>query len=69
MGGDGTFPFASQALGGFNLTTVNGTAQQIFSNLVPGAYDLSESVPAGWDLTERDLLRRQQPGQRGRGRG
>ena len=34
-GGDGTFPFASQALGAFNLTTVNGTAQRLFSQ--PGS--------------------------------
>ena len=41
VGGDATFPFASQALGNFNLTTVNGEAQQSFTSLAPGAYDLT----------------------------
>ena len=50
-GGDALFPFASQTLGGFDLTTVGGTAQRVFSNLVAGTYDLSENTPAGWTQT------------------
>ena len=51
VGGDGAFSFTSQTLGAFSLTTVNGKAQSVFTNLVPGTYDVSESVPAGWELT------------------
>ncbi len=50
-GGDGSFAFASQALGAFSLATSGGTAQQVFANLVPGSYDLVESAQAGWSLT------------------
>jgi|GEM_PF-3415049 len=58
-GGDDTFPFTSATLGGinaaaaggFSLTTVGGTAQRTFANLVAGTYDLAESTPAGWQLT------------------
>src|SRR5690606_5845391 len=45
-GADATFPFASTALGAFDLTTVNGTAQRTFANLNPGAYDLAENLPS-----------------------
>ena len=48
-GGDGTFDFTGD-LGDFSLTTVSGLAQQTFSDLVPGTYDISETVPAGWTL-------------------
>jgi plastocyanin len=51
VGGDGTFPFVSQTLGNFSLTTVNGEMQRSFTNLAPGVYDLSETVPAGWTLS------------------
>jgi predicted outer membrane repeat protein len=47
-GGDATFPFVSTTLGAFDVTTVGGTAQRAFANLVTGTYDLSENVPAGW---------------------
>ena len=52
VGGDDLFYFASQTLrpSPFNLTTVSGTAQRPFTNLVQGLYDLTELVPAGWDL-------------------
>ena len=56
MGGDGPFAFTSQALGGFVLTTTNGTAQRTFGSIVPGTYDLAETVPAGWRL-DGHLLR------------
>ena len=51
VGGDGSFAFASQALGNFSLATVNGVAQRNFPNLAPGTYDLSESVPVSWTLS------------------
>ena len=51
VGGDGTFDFTSHGLGSFSLTTAGGTAQQSFTNLAPGTYAVSETVPAGWDLT------------------
>ncbi|MCO5212612.1 MAG: hypothetical protein M9936_23185 [Caldilinea sp.] len=50
-GGDAAFPFTSTALGGFSLTTVGGTAQRTFDNLLAGTYDLAESTPAGWAQT------------------
>ena len=50
-GGDGTFDFTGD-LGDFSLTTASGLAQQTFSDLVPGTYDISETVPAGWELTD-----------------
>ena len=50
VGGDGVFTFTSQTLGGFVLTTTNGTAQQAFTNVVSGTYAVSETVPAGWRL-------------------
>ena len=45
-GGDGTFVFASQTLAptSFSLTTSGGTAQQSFTNLTPGVYDVAENV-------------------------
>ena len=51
LGGDGTFSYTSSTLGGFDLTTVGGTASTTFDLLLPGTYDISESVPQGWDLT------------------
>lgn len=51
VGGNGTFNFTSQTLGAFQLTTTNGTASQTFSNKNVGPYDVSETIPAGWDLT------------------
>lgn len=51
QGSDTTFAFTSAALGNFNLTTVNGRASQTFASLNPGAYDLSETMPASWRQT------------------
>ena len=48
-GGDGTFAFTGD-LGDFSLTTTSGLAQRTFSGLVPGTYDISETVPVGWTL-------------------
>lgn len=49
VGGDDTFNFASVALGNFDLTTVAGTAQASYPDLVPGVYDVVETGwPAGW---------------------
>ncbi|MDT8410125.1 MAG: ice-binding family protein [Wenzhouxiangellaceae bacterium] len=50
IGGDGSFDFTGN-LGPFNLTTASGTAQTTFSNLTPGAFNVAETVPAGWVLT------------------
>jgi hypothetical protein len=52
LGGDGTFDFTSGTLGSFYLTTAGGTTSTTFSDLdVDFTYDVSETVPAGWDLT------------------
>ena len=53
LGGDGVFDFSSTTLTptAFSLTTTGGTAQRTFSDLRPGGYDVSETVPAGWDWT------------------
>ncbi|MFT3892851.1 MAG: SdrD B-like domain-containing protein [Anaerolineales bacterium] len=55
-GGDGTFGFTTT--GGnsfpssFNITTVNGSGSQTFSNVAAGAYSISETTLQGWDLTK-----------------
>ena len=51
LGDDGTFGFTSQALGAFGISTTSGSGRQTFSGLAPGDYDVTETVPAGWDLT------------------
>ena len=50
-GGDGAFDFTSSQLGDFTLVTSGGTASQSFSNLSPGSYSISETVPDGWELS------------------
>lgn len=62
VGGDGRFTFVSPQLGGFILTTVNGAAQRSFGQLTPGAYAVSESVPAGWTLTSATCSNGDDPG-------
>ncbi|MEK0431720.1 MAG: hypothetical protein RL139_1524 [Gemmatimonadota bacterium] len=56
IGGDSTFSFTPTGFGAgaFTLTTVGGTMDTTFSNIVPasaesGAYRLSEAALAGWD--------------------
>ena len=49
-GGDATFSWVSQGLGNFDLSTAGGNAQRTFAGLIPGTYDLAETVPAGWQL-------------------
>ncbi|MCB0117039.1 MAG: hypothetical protein KDD84_23225, partial [Caldilineaceae bacterium] len=51
VGGDGVFAFTSPQLGNFGLTTSQGSARTTFSNLTPGTFAISETVPAGWALT------------------
>ncbi len=52
IGGDDTFSFTSaSSIGDFDVTTVGNTGQKLFSDLLPGTYDLTETVPAGWSLT------------------
>lgn len=51
VGGDGTFSYTSN-FGVSSLTTTSGTTSQTVNNLTPGTgYSISETVPAGWDLT------------------
>ncbi|HSN01709.1 MAG TPA: hypothetical protein VLS52_11930, partial [Rudaea sp.] len=50
VGGDGTFDFGGPA-GAFQILTSGGTGQVVLTNLIPGSYSVSESVPTGWDLT------------------
>jgi Prealbumin-like fold domain len=50
VGGNGSFGFTSSTLTNFSLTTVGGTAVRTISNVVPGTYDLAETVPSGWKL-------------------
>ncbi|NTU82844.1 MAG: hypothetical protein HGA45_26340 [Chloroflexales bacterium] len=53
VGGNGSFDFTSTSLSpdSFTLTTQNNTAQQSFTNLVPGTFDVAETEQEGWDLT------------------
>ncbi len=54
--GNGSFSFTSNTLSGapFTLTTTAagsaGLASQTFSNLLPGTFDVAETVPANWNL-------------------
>lgn len=47
---DSSFPFVSQKLGDFTLTTVGGTAQKLFALLELGVYSVTSSTPDGWQL-------------------
>jgi len=53
IGGNATFDFTSSTLSSssFSITTSGNTGSQIFSSLLAGNYDVSETVPSGWDLT------------------
>jgi len=55
IGGEDTFDFTSTTLdpASFSLTTVAGSASTSFGDLQPGAYDVAETVPAGWTLTSQ----------------
>ncbi len=54
--GSGSFGFTSGTLSpsSFTLTTssagAGGKDSHTFGNLIPGTYDVAETVPAGWDL-------------------
>jgi hypothetical protein len=52
--GTGSFDFTSSTLANFTLTTTaagaGGKDSETFPNLVPGTYDVAETVPAGWNL-------------------
>ena len=52
-GGNATFNFTGTGSGvaPFSITTVNNLGSNTISNLVPGAYTITETVPAGWTLT------------------
>ena len=71
VGGDGAFAFSSNLPGAasFVLTTTNGAASQSFTGLQPGTYNISETVPAGWVQTRRDLRQRRAAGQHQPGAG
>ena len=50
VGGDGTFSYTG-GLGSFTITTSGGTGSQVFDNVVPGLYAVTEGAPpAGWDF-------------------
>lgn len=54
VGADGAFDFTSSTLtpGAFTINTAANTGTQVFRPLlVPGVYDVAETVPAGWNLT------------------
>jgi CSLREA domain-containing protein len=50
VGGDETFSYTG-GLGAFTITTSGGTGSQVFNNVVPGVYAVTEGAPpAGWDF-------------------
>jgi hypothetical protein len=52
VGGDGSFDFVHQIAGlDSTLTTSAGSGSDTSDKLVPGDYAISETAPAGWDLT------------------
>jgi uncharacterized repeat protein (TIGR01451 family) len=48
------FDFTSSTLGNFSLTTTdqNVPVNTTFADLEPGNYDVAETVPSGWNMTE-----------------
>ena len=50
-GPDGTFPFLFDDAP-FDLTTVDGSASRTYGPLAAGTYDITESVPDGWELSQ-----------------
>jgi hypothetical protein len=51
IGGDGTFDYTAGGapLANFSITTVAGTGNEVFNNVSPGAYTVTEDgPPAGW---------------------
>jgi len=50
IGGDGSFAFTGN-LGAFNINTVTGTGMQAFTGLPAGSYNVAETIPLGWVLT------------------
>ena len=53
VGSDSTFNFTTSSLpgGNFNITTTGNTGSVNFSGLQPGAFDVAEAIPVGWQLT------------------
>jgi hypothetical protein len=49
-GGDGTFTFSLTGRDDVSITTEHGTGRASWTDVVPGTVDLTETVPAGWDL-------------------
>ncbi|HET9834448.1 MAG TPA: hypothetical protein VFP91_22145, partial [Vicinamibacterales bacterium] len=50
LGGDGTFTFSGPQ--NFQITTTSGAGGPfVLPNLAPGAYSITEAVPAGWQLS------------------
>ena len=51
IGGDGAFDFTGAQ--SFSISTIGGTGNDTttFASVVPGAYIVTETVPAGWSLT------------------
>ena len=54
VGGNGTFAM-SVGGSGFTLITTGNTASKVLK-LAPGTYSVTETVPAGWDLTTNGCL-------------
>ncbi len=52
VGDNGTFSFTgNNGIPNFDITTSGGTGSTNIPGLVPGTFAVSETVPAGWDLT------------------
>jgi uncharacterized repeat protein (TIGR01451 family) len=49
QGADGPFQFTGD-LGTFEITTVSGSGTEVFTDLLPGTYDVTETIPSGWSL-------------------
>jgi len=49
VGGNGTFNYTGSQ--SFAITTAGGTGQTTLSNLAPGTYSVTETVPTGWEFT------------------
>ncbi len=55
LGADGTFALSGDnGLGNWTITTVGGVGEKTFTNLTPGTYHVTETVPSGWTQIDTD---------------
>jgi hypothetical protein len=61
-GPDASFGFTSPQLGEFSLTTRNGVASQVFTDLADGVYQVTEKPSSDWVLVAESCDNGDSPG-------